>query len=252
MTAAELVVTDVLRTFGGIRAVDSMSFRAQGESLGIIGPNGAGKTVLLNLVNGVYPIDSGTIALDGARIDGLRPHQIAALGVGRAFQSTEQFRDFLAVEYVMLGRLPHQHSSLFACALALPRVLRSERHERRLAVDTLARLGLEHAATERVSELPYGVQKLVDIARVLASEPRLMLLDEPTSGTTSDERGTISSVLQDVAATGLTMLVIDHDVSFISGISSRLLVLNYGQLLAEGPPDEVLARHEVIEAYLGL
>jgi branched-chain amino acid transport system ATP-binding protein len=250
--AAELTLIDVVRTFGGIRAVDGVSIRAEGEVLGIIGPNGAGKTVLLNLVNGVYPIDSGAITLDGVRIDGLRPHQIAALGVGRAFQSTEQFSDFRVVDYVMLGRLWHQYSSLYACGLGLPSVRRSERREHGLALETLERFALAEAADVRVSELAYGLQKIVDIARVVAAEPRLMLLDEPTSGTTSTERGAISAVLREIAAPGTTMLVIDHDVNFISTISDRIVVLNYGQVLAEGAATDVLGRPDVIEAYLGL
>jgi len=250
---AALSVAHVLRTFGGIRAVDDLTFHVTpGETLGIIGPNGAGKTVLLNLINGVYAIETGTIELDGERIDGLRPHQVAALDVARTFQSTEQVRDFRAVEYVMLGRLRNQVSSIFACGLNLPMVSRSERNERRIALETLDRFGLAQVAGERMSELPYGVQKLVDIARAIASRPRLMLLDEPTSGTTSDERTSISAVLEDVAASHITLLIIDHDVSFISGVSDRLLVMNYGRLLAEGAPGEVLARTEVIDAYLGI
>jgi branched-chain amino acid transport system ATP-binding protein len=246
-------VVDALRTFGGIIAVDHLSFTASaGETLGIIGPNGAGKTVLLNVINGVYPIESGEIRLDGVRIDSLRPDQIAARHVARTFQSTEQMRDFRAVDYVMLGRQRHQVQSIFACGLGLPRVRRVEAEERTLALQTLDRLGLSGVAGERMRELPYGVQKLVDIARVVASEPRLMLLDEPTSGTTSGERSSIAAVLRTVAASNVTMVVIDHDTSFISQISKRLLVMNYGRLLAAGSPAEVLARPEVIEAYLGL
>jgi branched-chain amino acid transport system ATP-binding protein len=250
---ASLQVDGVLRTFGGITAVDNLSFEAvRGETLGIIGPNGAGKTALLNVINGVYSIEAGAIRLDGTRIDGLRPYQIAARGVARTFQSTEQVRDFRAADYVMLGRHRHQTSSIVACCLSLPGVRRSERDERALALETLDRFGLRHAAQERMSELPYGVQKLVDIARVVASEPGLMLLDEPTSGATSDERSAIAAVLAEVAVSRVTMLVIDHDVNFISTISDRLLAMNYGRLLAQGTPSEVLARPEVIEAYLGL
>jgi branched-chain amino acid transport system ATP-binding protein len=250
---ASLDAVGILRTFGGIRAVDDLTFSASpGERLGIIGPNGAGKTVLLNVINGVYPVETGTIALDGARIDDLRPHQIVAQGIGRAFQSTDQFRDFRAVDYVMLGRMQHQNHSVFACAIGGPGVSRSERAEVRAALETLDRFGLSAAAGEHMSELSYGVQKLVDIARVVASEPRLMLLDEPTSGTTSEERQLISTVLDEVATSGVTMIIVDHDVRFISTVSDRLLVMNYGRLLAEGAPSDVLAREDVIEAYLGL
>jgi branched-chain amino acid transport system ATP-binding protein len=250
---AILDLAGVLRTFGGIRAVDELTFHVPaGETLGIIGPNGAGKSVLLNVINGVYGIEAGTISMDDERIDGLRPHQIADRGVGRAFQSTDQFREFRAIDYVMLGRMKYQQRSIFATALGLPGVRRSERAERELARRTLDRFGLAKMAFEKISELPYGVQKLVDIARVVAGEPRLMLLDEPTSGTTSIERKVISAVLEEVALSQVTMVIIDHDVSFISAISERVLVMNYGKILAEGSPAEVLARPDVIEAYLGI
>ncbi len=252
-SGARLTLSGVLRTFGGIRAVDDVSFGvAPGETLGIIGPNGAGKSVLLNVINGLYLAESGTITLDDVRIDGLRPHQITAHGVGRSFQSTEQFRDFRAAEYVMLGRMSHQRTSLFTTAVGWPGVRRSERDEVTRAEAALDRFGLAGLAFTRTGELPYGAQKLVDIARVLAAEPRLILLDEPTSGTTSVERTIISDVLEEVARSEVTMVIIDHDVSFISGISDRMLVMNYGRLLAQGTPEEVLARQDVIEAYLGI
>lgn len=252
-SGARLTLSGVLRTFGGIRAVDDVSFGvAPGETLGIIGPNGAGKSVLLNVINGVYLAESGTITLDDVRIDRLRPHQITAHGVGRSFQSTEQFRDFRAAEYVMLGRMAHQRTSMFTTAVGWPGVRRSEQDEVTRAEAALDRFGLAGLAFSRIGELPYGAQKLVDIARVLAAEPRLILLDEPTSGTTSVERTIISDVLEEVARSEVTMVIIDHDVSFISDISDRMLVMNYGRLLAQGTPEEVLARPDVIEAYLGI
>lgn len=247
-----LDVAGALLTFGGIRAVDNLTFQvASGETLGIIGPNGAGKTSLLNAVSGVYRIEAGTIHLDSVRIDTLRPHQIARHMVGRTFQSTGQFSDFRVVDFLKLGRVRLSRNSVIASALGLPGVRRSERSETEQALRTLDHFGFSDSAYEYMRELPYGVQKIIDIARVLASEPRLVLLDEPTSGTTSSERILISDLLQDVTASGVTMLVIDHDVSFISQVSQRLLVMNYGQLLAEGVPTEVLARPDVIDAYLG-
>ncbi len=253
MTAATLELHDVLRTFGGIRAVDGVTFTANpGEVLGVIGPNGAGKSVLLNLINGLYSLERGTITLDGRRIDRLRPDQIAQLGVGRAFQSTDQFKDFIVQDYLILGRIGRQAKSLWTTALGLPHVRRIERSEHALAIATLDRFGLADVASERLGDLPYGVQKVIDIARVIAAEPRLMLLDEPTSGTTSIERSLISDVLTAVSTTDVTLVIIDHDVSFISEISQRMVVMNLGKLIAEGTPKEVLARPDVIEAYLGL
>jgi len=253
MNAATLQLDDVSRAFGGIHAVEGVRFTAHaGETLGVIGPNGAGKSVLLNLINGLYRLDRGSITLDDTRIDGLKPHQIAARGVGRAFQSTDQFKDFIVRDYVILGRLGRQARSMLTTALALPHVRRSERAERAVALETLERFRLAEAAEERLGDLPYGVQKAIDIARVIATEPRLMLLDEPTSGTTSIERSLISDVLHEVARTDVTLVVIDHDVSFISSLSERIVVMNVGRLLAEGTPAEVLARPDVVEAYLGV
>jgi branched-chain amino acid transport system ATP-binding protein len=244
---------DALRTFGGINAVDHLSFAADsGQVLGVIGPNGAGKTVLLNLICGVYPLEGGAIRLDGVRIDGSRPDAIAAKGVARTFQSTEQFREFRAIEYVMLSRHMRQVGSLLACIIRAPAVRRSEEYERKLALQALERFELAPAADTRMSELPYGMQKMVDIARAVAASPRLLLLDEPTSGTTSVERQATSAVLEQVARSRVTMLIVDHDVSFISATTQRVLVMNYGRLLAEGTPAEVLTRPDVIEAYVGL
>jgi ABC-type branched-subunit amino acid transport system ATPase component len=252
-TGAHLEVLDALRTFGGINAVDHLSFRVDsGEVLGVIGPNGAGKTVLLNVICGVYPLDGGAIRLDGVQIDGSRPEEIAARGVARTFQSTEQFRDFRAIEYVMLSRHQQQVQSLLACFVRAPAVGRSEASERELAFEALQKFGLEKMAETRMSELPYGMQKLVDIARAVAAGPRLLLLDEPTSGTTSVERDKIAAVLGQVARSRVTMLVIDHDVSFIASTAQRVLVMNYGRLLAQGSPSDVLSRPEVIQVYLGL
>lgn len=251
MTAL-LEVRDVVRTFGGIRATDSVSFDVEhGEVLGIIGPNGAGKTVLLNLINGVYAIEQGSIALNSERIDGLLPHQIAAKGIARTFQSTEQFKEFRVIDYVMLGRFAHQYRSHFAAALSLPGVSRSERDERRRAAATLERVGLARYSDERLSELAYGVQKQVDIARAMATEPTLMLLDEPTSGTTSAERSAIATVLTQMQDSETTVVIVDHDVRFLSAQCERLVALNYGRKIAEGTPAQVLRTPEVLASYLG-
>jgi branched-chain amino acid transport system ATP-binding protein len=251
MTAV-LDVQDIARSFGGIKAIDGVSFSvSQGEVFGIIGPNGAGKTVLLNLINGIYGIERGSIHLGGVRIDGARAHKIAQLGIARTFQSTEQFKECRVIDYVMLGRFRHQWSSQWACALSWPGVARSEREEHRMARETLDRVGLGDAANERMSDLAYGVQKQIDVARVMAAEPKLMLLDEPTSGTNSEERFAIADLLAEASRGDTTMIIVDHDVRFLGGQCQRLMAMNYGQKLGEGTPKEVLARKDVLEAYLG-
>jgi branched-chain amino acid transport system ATP-binding protein len=247
-----LDVDNLVMRFGGIRAVDGVSFRLpRGKTLGIVGPNGAGKTVLLNCINGVYRIESGQVTLGGERIDQLKPHAIASRHVGRTFQSTQQFSEFRVIDYVMLGRLSHQSRSIVGCALSLPHVRKGERAELDIAVGVLADLGLSEVGYHRLSDLPYGIQKQVDMARAIATKPDLLLLDEPTSGTTTNERIGIAAAVDRLAASGLTMVIVDHDVNFISQRCNSLLVMNYGKVLASGDPGEVLARREVIEAYLG-
>jgi branched-chain amino acid transport system ATP-binding protein len=247
-----LDVHSLVMRFGGIRAVDGVSFRVpRGRTLGIVGPNGAGKTVLLNCINGVYKIESGRVTLGGERIDRLQPHAIASRHVGRTFQSTQQFSEFRVVDYVMLGRLSHQSRSIVACALSLPNVRKLERTELEIAEGILAELGLSEVGHHLLSDLPYGIQKQVDMARAIATKPDLLLLDEPTSGTTTGERVGIAAAVDRLAASGLTMVIVDHDVTFISQRCDSLLVMNYGKVLASGDPNEVLARREVIEAYLG-
>src|SRR5581483_2519530 len=200
------------RTFGGIRAVDELTFAADpGQTIGVIGPNGAGKTSLLNIISGVYPAESGHILLDGMRIDALRPNRIARLGVARTFQLTGQFHDFSVVDYLTLARGRPLRLPVAASALGLPHVRRHERAERRRSLETLDSLGLGSFTHHRLRELPYGVQKLVDIARVVGARPRLVLLDEPTSGTTSTERDAIGRILGEVSASGITMVIVDHD-----------------------------------------
>jgi branched-chain amino acid transport system ATP-binding protein len=250
--AKMLEVNAVSCEFGGIRAVDEVSFAVErGSIVGVIGPNGAGKTVLLNLINGVYRPTRGSIAIDGTATQRLRAHQIARLGVSRTFQSTEQFKEFKAVEYVMLGGFLHQCRSLTACIFGLAGVRRREKSELRRALEGLDRLGLGRVANEKMSELPYGVQKQVDLARALAAEPTLLLLDEPTSGTTSVERSAISDALTDIGRSDRTLVVVDHDVRFISGHCEHLVAMSYGKKITEGKVADVLAHSGVKEAYLG-
>jgi branched-chain amino acid transport system ATP-binding protein len=249
---ARLEVQEILRTFGGIRAVDGLTFAADhGETVGVVGPNGAGKTSLLNIISGVYPAESGRITLDGDRIDTLRPDRIARLGVARTFQLTGQFHEFKVIDYLTLARPQPIRWSVISSALTLPHIRRFERVERRRSYELLERLGLETFANQRLRELPYGVQKLVDIARVVSADPRLILLDEPTSGTTSTERDAIAEILREVAASGVTMLIVDHDVAFVSGLSRSLVAMNYGRLLAHGTPDDVLRHEEVVSSFIG-
>jgi ABC-type branched-subunit amino acid transport system ATPase component len=248
-----LDVRGITCEFGGLRAIDDVSITVEQSSIvGVIGPNGAGKTVLLNLINGVYKPVSGSITIGGTDTKQLRSDQIARLGVARTFQSTEQFSEFRAIEYVMLGGFYQQCRSLTACIFGLNRVAKREKAERRRALEVLDRLGLAHVAMEQMTHLPYGVQKQVDLARAMAAEPQLLLLDEPTSGTTSTERVAIARTLQELGESDCTVLVVDHDVRFLSGHCEQLVAMNYGRKIAAGPVTEVLADRGVREAYLGI
>jgi branched-chain amino acid transport system ATP-binding protein len=247
-----LVVEDAVLRFRGIVAVDSVSFEVgAGTTFGVIGPNGAGKTALLNCISGIYRLDQGSILLYGQQIQHHQPHRITALGLSRTFQSTEHFREFTVRDYVMLGRAQQARCSVLGSLLLWPIAERAERAERQRAMAVLDRLGLVEFATERLSDLPYGVQKRVDIARAVAAEPKIMLMDEPTSGTTTSERDAVSHTIRTVAATGVTIVVIDHDVDFVTRHCDRVLVVNYGRAIGVGTPKEMLGRPEVVEAFLG-
>jgi len=239
-------------TWLGMRAVDGVSFTArQGSVVGIVGPNGAGKTTLLNGVSGVLPLAGGEVWLRGTRLDGLRPHRIAAHGIARTFQAVEVFNDFSVLDYLLLGRLRFQVTSLFATALQLPRTRKSERAERERAMSALAQFELAGVAGTPLRELGYGQRKLVDLLRARLGEPRLLLLDEPTSGTSTQDREQLRRVLLSSRAHGVTTVVVDHDVRFVSDTCDKIVVITSGQKIAEGEPAEVLQRPDVVQAYIG-
>jgi branched-chain amino acid transport system ATP-binding protein len=253
MSEVDLQVRDVTVRFGGLVAVDSVSFAVtRGETFGVIGPNGAGKSTLLNAISGLVRVSGGTVHVVGEPVHGLRPDQRTRLGVGRTFQAAEVFNDFRVIDYVSLGRLRHQRASLIATALRLPSMVAAEREEVRRAREILARFGLEEVAGTALKELPYGVRKLVDLVRVLAGEPALMLLDEPTSGTATSDRLMLAQVLAEARGDGVSIVVVDHDVQFVSDSCDRLLVMDAGAEIASGEPGEVLERPEVQAAYVGL
>ncbi len=247
-----LEVSGLSIAFGGLRAVDGVSFRVgESELYGVIGPNGAGKTTLLNGISGLVPLASGQIALRGTRLDKLSPHAVAHQGVSRTFQAVEVFNDFTVRDYLLVSRLRWQKHSILGSAVSAPAVRRSERAERRLADDTLAEFELGHLAGQPLHSIGYGQRKVVDILRALIADPVILLLDEPTSGTSSADRLALRRALTEAKARQIATVVVDHDVSFISDTCDRTLVLNLGAKLAEGTPDQVLADKAVIAAYIG-
>ena len=248
-----LAVDGLTLRFGGLAALQDVTFAMEaGSILGVVGPNGAGKTALLNCVCGVYRPQEGSITLDGAEIRGKRPEAVAALGIGRTFQGMDHFNGFLVGDYVMLGRTPRLSPSAIGSALVWPTTERRERRERAVVRDVLEECGLAEYEHEQLSEVPYGIQKQVDVARVIASDCRLALLDEPTSGTTSSERRIISRSIELLVERGIAVVLIDHDVAFVTEHCPQLLALSSGQVVASGPTGSVLADDKVREAFLGL
>jgi branched-chain amino acid transport system ATP-binding protein len=248
-----LRVQDVAVRFGGIVALDGVSFDvAAGQIVGLIGPNGAGKTTLFNCVSRLYECDRGDIAFAGASLLAQPRHRIAGLGIGRTFQNLALFRSMNVLDNVMVGHHSRTASGFFANALRLPVAGRDERAARDKALSLIAALGLEAHAATRVSDLPFGTQKRVELARALAAEPTLLLLDEPASGLNHEEVATLGTLVQELRRRfSLTVLLVEHHMGLVMRISDRVVALNFGRLVAHGSPDEVQRHPDVVRAYLG-
>ncbi len=247
-----LDVADVSRSFGGVYAVQNVSLSvAEGEVRAIIGPNGAGKSTLFNLVGGHLAADSGTITYDGRRIDGASAHRRAHDGIATVFQGARIFRGMTARENVMVGAQPWTRHGFLAAALRLPRHRAEERAIRERAEHALEQVGLADWAEREAESLPLGQQRRLQVARALCSRPRLLLLDEPASGLRAGERTALAELVEELRAGGLTMLLIEHDVRFVARLADRVTVLDLGQVIAEGTPQEVTADKRVIKAYIG-
>jgi branched-chain amino acid transport system ATP-binding protein len=249
---ALLEVRDLGVRFGGLKAVDSLSFAVeQGAIKGLIGPNGAGKTTVFNAITGLAATATGDVLLDGASIAELRPFERAARGLARTFQNLQIFRELSLLENVMIGRHVRSRAGFVASMLRLPGTAAEERDLEARAYAKLALLGLGERALEPASALSFGEAKLVEIARALASEPRLLLLDEPAAGVPHVEQAHFMDIIRRVNAEGVTVLLVEHNMRLVMNLCDEILVLNYGQRLAEGAPADVSRDREVIMAYLG-
>ncbi len=248
-----LEVTGLSKSFGGVQAVNDFSFTAKaGEIVGIIGPNGAGKTTAFNLITGVYVPDAGTVVLDGENLTGLPQHRVARAGMGRTFQNIRLFRGLTVLENVMTAADPHAEYGFFRAILSMPKKLRVDRQSADTAREYLDMVGLAGFENDRPESLPYGLQRKLEIARALATRPKVLLLDEPAAGLNPSEvRDFIDLVKTLHAQFGFTVLFIEHRMEVVMNLSHHLYVLNFGKLLANGTPEEVRRNPEVIEAYIG-
>jgi branched-chain amino acid transport system ATP-binding protein len=239
-------------SFGGLRALEGVSFRVQaGEIFAIIGPNGAGKTTLFNIVSGLYVPMAGRVRLMGDDVTGFEPHVLARRGLSRTFQNLQIFFRMTPAENVMVGRHLHERRNVLAHLFTLPSVLRQDRATREKAEELLAFVGLKDLADRPAGELPYGALKRLEIARALATEPKVLLLDEPAAGCNPVETEEVDAVIRRIAAQGIAVVLVEHDMRLVMQISSRIHVLDQGRTLAEGTASDVRANPAVIAVYLG-
>jgi branched-chain amino acid transport system ATP-binding protein len=247
-----LEVNGYSKSFGGLQAVNDVSFSVQkGQIKAVIGPNGAGKTTLFNLISGFLPIDSGTAFFDGREIHGLLPHQIAQNGVSRTFQHIRLFHGMSAVENVMVGRHTRSNSGFLAGMMSLPKSRREEREIRDKAMEALDFVGIADLADAEATSLSFGQQRAVEFARALAAEPMLLLLDEPAAGLNMHDTRMLANLILKIRESGVTVLLVEHDMSLVMNICDEILVLSYGSKIAEDNPLGIQKNDEVVRIYLG-
>jgi branched-chain amino acid transport system ATP-binding protein len=244
---------DISIRFGGIRAVDAVSFNVEpGEVFSIIGPNGAGKTTIFNLISRIYQPTAGRLMFDGQDITRTPAHRIASLGIARTFQNIELFTNATLLQNLLIGRHCHAQASFLAQLGFLPSARREEITHREKVEDVIAFLDLERYRDTLIANLPYGVRKVVELGRALCTEPRLLLLDEPSSGLNLEETEVMGFWIDDIKKDlGITVIMVEHDMNLVRQVSDRVMALNYGRMMALGTPVEVQNHPEVIRAYIG-
>jgi branched-chain amino acid transport system ATP-binding protein len=247
-----LEISHLHRSFGGLHAVNDVSFSVtQGAIKGVIGPNGAGKTTLFNLISGAIRPDSGSVVFDGKPIHHLPPHRIAGSGIMRTFQNIKLFAKMTVLENVMIGRHTRSRAGMLSGILGLPHSRREEKEIREQSLALLDTLGIAHLAAADAQSLSFGQQRHVELARALAGEPALLLLDEPAAGLTMQETARLGETIRAIRDKGITILLVEHDMSLVMDVSDEICVLSFGRLIAEGAPRDIQKNREVVRVYLG-
>jgi branched-chain amino acid transport system ATP-binding protein len=247
-----LSVNNLSKRFGGLQAVNEVSFTVtEGSIKALIGPNGAGKTTLFNLISGVITPDSGVINFCGDHVQGLRPHQVASKGMARTFQHIRLFPKMSVLENIMIGRHIHSRAGFIAGMLSIPYTWSEEKKIREKAREIVAFLDLENLTDVEATSLSYGQQRNVELGRALACEPKLLLLDEPAAGLNMSETADLGSLISRIRDTGITVLIVEHDMGLVMDISDEILVLSYGKKIADDVPLAIQSNSEVINVYLG-
>lgn len=247
-----LSVKELSKRFGGLQAVDEVSFSVpQGVIKALIGPNGAGKTTLFNLISGVLRPDRGSVTFDGRQVQGLRPHQVAVKGIARTYQHIRLFPKMTALENIMIGRHIHSRAGFIAGMLSLPFTRKEEKAIAWKAREVMEFLGIAELADADATSLAYGQQRVVELGRALACEPKLLLLDEPAAGLNMRETAEMAALISRIRDRGITVFLVEHDMSLVMNISDEILVLSYGQKIADDRPLAIQKNSDVIKVYLG-